>query len=79
MKRQALRVLILLGVTLAIGQALQAMGLMGLKEFTWHGAVLTLFGAAVALAAYTALKEEYRKQARENHRRPASSQRQGRQ
>jgi len=78
MKRQALRVLILVGVTTAIAQTLQAMGLVGLNDFTGARVVLALFGVAVALVAYAALKEEYRKQAQENHGRPVSSRRQER-
>jgi len=59
-KRQALRVLMLAGITFAITQALQAMGFIGVKRFTWPGLAFIVIGLAVALACFAQLQFYYR-------------------
>ena len=59
-KRQALRVLMLAGITLAITQAIQAMGFIGVKRFTWPGLAFIVIGLAVALACFAQLQAYYR-------------------
>jgi len=59
-KRQALRVLMLAGITFAITQAIQAMGFIGVKRFTWPGLAFIVIGLAVALACFAQLQLYYR-------------------
>ncbi len=60
LKRQVLRVLMLAGITFAIAQALQAMGVIGVVGFTWPGLAFVVIGLAVALACFSQLKYYYR-------------------
>ncbi len=60
LKRQVLRVLMLAGITFAITQALQAMGVIGVVGFTWPGLGFVVIGLAVALACFAQLQHYYR-------------------